>query len=407
VLRPLRRPALALMWGGLATSALGDQLFLVALTWVAVQVLGRDAGYLTAVQPATALAVALLAGHWADRVAHRALMIAADLGRAAVLCFMVVVWLAAGLPPAWLLVLAVLALAAGQTLFRPALQAALPGLVGDPAMLPAANGLFETTERIARLLGPGLVALLAAVVPLVHYVSIDVGTFLVSAGAIALTMRLRRLPHAVHRSAGVLDSMARGFRALRSHRVLGFALCTIGPGAGVWYAILFLAVPLLLARRPHGGLAEYGAVLASYGLTNILGALVVGGMRLPRRPGWLIFGGDMVLGAGLGSMGLVALLLPPGWLVPGLCAAAGFASLGGPMHDIPVAVLRQTRLPPTDQAAAMRALLAAMSLSTLLAMAAAPALFGAAGVAPSVAGGGVLIVLLGLAGVIARGRTVA
>ncbi len=406
VLRPLRQKALALLWLGLATSAIGDQLFLVALSWIAVQVLGTDAGYLTALQPATILAVALLAGHLADRVAHRALMIAADLFRALILSGLVVAWLASGRPPGWSLVVAVLALACGQALFRPALQATLPGLVGNFAQLPAANGLFETTERIARLVGPGLVAALAAFVPLVHYVTIDVATFLASALAIALTIRLRPLPpHRAPDKAPLLAGMMRGFRAMRARPVLRFALFTVGPGAGVWYAILFLAVPLLLSRRPGRGLADYGLVLASYGFTNLLTALVIGSIRLPRRVGLMVFGADVILGTGLACMGLVPLLLAERWLVPGLCAAAAFGSIGGPMHDIPVAVLRQTKLRPEDQAAAMRALLVVMSLFTLAGMVGAPALFDAAGVASVVVVGGMVVVALGAAGMAMHVRT--
>ena len=41
---------MALLWGGLSFSAVGDQLYAVALTWIAVGVLGSNAGYLGAVQ---------------------------------------------------------------------------------------------------------------------------------------------------------------------------------------------------------------------------------------------------------------------------------------------------------------------------------------------------------------------
>ncbi len=216
ILRPLRDPALALLWAGLATSAVGDQLFAVALAWVTVGVFGAAAGYLSALQAATVLAVALLAGRWADRRAHRPLMIAADLGRAAVLACVVVAWLLRGAPPAWALVAAVLALAIGQALFRPALQATIPAVVRDFAALPAANALLDTTDRIARLLGPGLVSLLAALLPLVHFVTLDVSTFLASASTLVAIGRLRALPpaEAPAQAETVWRAALRGFVAL-------------------------------------------------------------------------------------------------------------------------------------------------------------------------------------------------
>jgi len=48
IARALTLPAVALLWGGLATSSVGDQLFTVVLNWVAVERLGTAAGYLSA-----------------------------------------------------------------------------------------------------------------------------------------------------------------------------------------------------------------------------------------------------------------------------------------------------------------------------------------------------------------------
>ena len=58
---------MALLWGGLSFSAVGDQLYAVALTWIAVGVLGSNAGYLSALQAFIALLEVLFIGAWADR----------------------------------------------------------------------------------------------------------------------------------------------------------------------------------------------------------------------------------------------------------------------------------------------------------------------------------------------------
>ena len=62
--RPLRDVPIALLWGGLATSAVGDQFYAVALSWIAVAVFGAAAGYLTALKAATVLVTALGSGRW-------------------------------------------------------------------------------------------------------------------------------------------------------------------------------------------------------------------------------------------------------------------------------------------------------------------------------------------------------
>lgn len=108
----------------------------------------------------------LLAERWADRLDRRRAMAGA-----------------AG-PVA-----AIVVLSAGEAVLRPALAALLP----DRDSLPAADALFDITERTARLLGPGLVGLLGGVIPIVHFFTLDAATFLVSAGAV-LCIEPRAVP---------------------------------------------------------------------------------------------------------------------------------------------------------------------------------------------------------------------
>ena len=398
---------MALLWAALATSAIGDQIFLVALSWVAVASLGTQAGYLTALQPATILMVALFVGRAADRIEPRGMMVAADLLRAAVLAALVAAWIWRGQPPAWALVAAVLALAAGHALFRPALQAAIPPLVGHPSLLPATNALLDSTERIARLLGPGLVGLLGAALPAVHFVTFDIATFVLSAAAVSVIRLRRKLARPALSGAppSLRDSLLQGLRAVRGQPILMFALlCNSAPVAGIWWAAMFLAVPLVLGTTPRG-LASFGLVISAYGSTNLLATLLFGGLALPRRPGWLLFGADVVLGGGIVAMGLAARLLPDAWLVPGLCAGAAFGAVGGPMADIPTAVLRQTRLALADQAAAMRAWLVATNLGTLVCLALAPLVFASFGVPAAMVAGGLIMTGCGVAGLLRHHAT--
>ena len=408
LLRPLADPALALLWAGLATSAVGDQLFAVVLTWVAVGAFGTAAGYLSGLQAAVLIAVTLAAGGWADRRGQLAVMIGADLARAGVLLVTVVAWSVAGQPPGWSLVACVLALAAGMALFRLALQTALPHLAREAAMLPAANALLDTTERIARLLGPGLIGLLTALLPLVHLVTLDAATFLLSAAAVAVIARLRPAPPPPARRESAVAAVRRGFAAVRRHGLLRFVLGVTGVVNGSWYAAYFLGLPLLIERGgitgPGGsGIAAYGLVISAYGSTNLLGTLVVGNLPMPRRPARLIFAGNCLGGAGVLLLGGSALLLPPAWQLAGFCAAAAIGAGGGPMQDIMVATLRQTELPRADIAGAVRAFILVNNLGLLLTLAIAPSLFDALGVASSVLLCGAAYVGVGIAGLLRFG----
>ncbi len=389
LLRPLRTREMALLWGGLSLSAIGDQLYTLTLSWVAVAVFGPAAGYLTALQAAVVLLAALGLGRWADRWPAQTNLIAADLVRMAVLLGLVAAWLALGRPAALPLIVAIVVLAAGQAVFQPALQLVLPGLVPDRAQLPAANALLDATDRSARLLGPGLVAALAGGLPTVHFVSLDALSFGLSAIALTLIRRRRRID-AVRPPANetVREAMTRGVRAMAAHPLLGYVLRTTAINNGAWYTAYYLAVPLLIERTgiagPGGtGLGAFGLVIAAYGCTNLLATLVLGGRPMPLQPQRQMFVGGVITGLGTGLM-IAVPLLPPGLRLPGLAACAALAAFGGPMKDIPVAVLRQTRLPAADLAAGVRAYIAANSAGMLVAMLLAPLAlggFGAAGTA--------------------------
>lgn len=241
LLRPLRTREVTLLWGGLSLSAVGDQLYAVALSWIAVSVFGPAAGYLTALQAAVVLLAALGIGRWADRWDAQVSLIGADLVRATALALLVTTWLLRGGPEALPLVAAVVVLAAGQAVFQPALQVVLPRLVPEAALLPAANALMDATDRSARLLGPGLVALLAGLLPSVHFLTLDAVSFLLSASAVLLIRRRRRLERAAPRQAeSVWQGIVRGARAMTAHPLLGYVLRTTALVNGAWYSAYFL-----------------------------------------------------------------------------------------------------------------------------------------------------------------------
>ncbi len=408
MLRAVRDPAIGRLWAALALSALADQSFTVVLSWVAVGAFGAAAGYLAVLQGAIAMAVVMGLGHLADRVAPLRLMGVTLLLRAAALGAVVAAWVWAGQPVGWVLVLAVAVLAAGMALFRPALQGALPGLARDPTLLAPANALLDTTDRIARLLGPGLLGLVAGLVPLAAVVGLEMAAFV--AAAVVVAGLARRFPVAPARAEreGMATAVARGFAAVRRHELLFLLLIMTAPMNGAWYAAMFLGTPLIieaagLTAGGGSGLAAFGLVFATYGGANLAATLVVGNLGQPRRPGVVILLGYAVLGAGIVGMGVAALLLPPDWLLPGLMAGAALSGAGAPMMDVPTATLRQTVLARADIPAAVRAFMVVNQLGLLGVLAVAPMLFERVGPAMGVALCGGVITLQGV-WTLARGR---
>ncbi len=403
ILHPLARRSVALLWGGLALSAVGDQLFNVVLGWLAVSIFGTNAGLIPAIQAAVMLATALLVGRVADSIAHRAAMISADLLRAAVLGLTVALWLALGQPPAWMLVACVLALAIGNAFFRPALMALVPSLAST-AELPATNALIDTTERIARLLGPGLIGMLGAALALVHFVTMDVATFLISATAVALLPRGPAVEPRVGRQS-LWESLARGFVAVRRDPLLSLVLSVSGIINGAWYTAYFIGLPLMLVQGGvAGGIGAFGTVISAYGVTNLITTLIVGSRQVSTRPGRMIFGGNLFLGNGMVLLGMAGWVLPTHSLLMGFVGAALLSAIGGPMQDITVATLRQTVLKRSDIAAGTRAFVVVNQAGLLLALLASPLLFDVIGVAQTVVLCGVSVLVVCAVGLFRFGR---
>src|SRR5205085_409838 len=76
------------LWSGQAISQIGSRITRDGLPYAAVLTLGAtplQMGILTGAGAAVVLIFGLFAGAWADRLRRRPMMIAADLGRAAVL----------------------------------------------------------------------------------------------------------------------------------------------------------------------------------------------------------------------------------------------------------------------------------------------------------------------------------
>ena len=67
VLRPLKDPAVATVWSGLAASTIGEDLFRVAVVWIAAEQIGNAAGYVNAAQYGAMLVVGLVGASLFDR----------------------------------------------------------------------------------------------------------------------------------------------------------------------------------------------------------------------------------------------------------------------------------------------------------------------------------------------------
>lgn len=292
---PLAVPAYRWLFTGQLVSAIGDQLFPIAVVALVVT-RGGDAGELGLVLAARFAALvlfAVLGGVWADRLPRVLMMRAADLLRLGAVTGLAVAAATAD-PPTMVLAALVFVVGAGEAFFRPAYGALLPTVL--PARdLPAGNALSEASQYVAQVAGPGLAgALLLIAGPGVVF-ALDALTF-----AVSLATLLRVAEPEQHRAVRrrLHREIAEGIAVVRQRRWIAAVLAMASVQLLFALAPATVLLPLLV-RDSGASPSAYGLVLAVGALGGLLGAFVAGRWR-PAHPG---------------QAGLLALL---GWTAPPL-----------------------------------------------------------------------------------------
>ncbi|MBL6618678.1 MAG: hypothetical protein ISP49_12325 [Reyranella sp.] len=406
VLRPLRDPAVATVWSGLAASTIGEDVFRVAVVWIAAGQIGNAAGYVNAAQYGAMLVVGLLGASLFDRWRADRAMIGAKYVSAVLALMPVVGFYVWGISIP-LLVLSVMGLAAMRMVFTPALQSAVPVLVKDREALQAINGLFDATFRLARLIGPVLAAVLNALLPVIHFLSVTAVGFVASAVAVwAVRDRVVDPANKPRRGRGgwrgAWDALLDGARLMMSEPTTGALLMVNAVANGPWSVALQLAIALMVVEHdPHlfgfHGLTALGLIIGTTGVGDVAGNLIAGSVRF-RRPLSTMFLGYVAMGTGFVLMALAAWGLPNPYKLPGMMLSGMVAGLGGPFFFIPMITRMQTTFRGAEIARVFRLRLAVMAGSMLVFNLGATPLFDLIGPTHTEFYLGLLLLGLGLGG---------
>ncbi len=278
----LRRPTLRLVWGGQVASVVGDRLYGVALIWTALRLTGSPSAVavVSIADTAPFLLASTVSGWVADRGDGLRLTRGVDVARAGVVATIPALYLSGHLNLLALTAVAA-ALSGLEAFFLPALQASLPRLVEPAGQTPMVS-LLDSTDRLGRILGPGLVGLLAAL-PEVHLFTIDSVSFLISAACLTVV-----LPHVPPRNdakgpqptSGRMLELLAGWQRTLQTTVLRDALILRGVCNLAWPAFT-LAVPFLVAHRYQHGIGGYGLTLGMFGAGNLLGTALAARINEP------------------------------------------------------------------------------------------------------------------------------
>lgn len=267
-------PAFRWLFTGQLVSALGDQLFPVAVAALVVARGGSASqlGLVLAARFAALVLFALLGGVWADRLPRVGVLKAADALRlVAVGGLSVLAASSSGVPPVPALAAMVFVVGAGEAFFRPALGALLPTVL-PVDVLGSGNALNNITQHIALVAGPGLAGLALLVVGPPALFVLDAITFGVS---LVTLFRVQEPPHEPAPRRRVVAEMAEGMVAVRQRPWIGAVLVMATLQLLFFVAPCNVLLPVVLHER-GAPTSAYGLVLALGATGGLLGAFVAG-----------------------------------------------------------------------------------------------------------------------------------
>lgn len=262
------------LWIAQTLSLIGGQVTYLALPLTAalsLQATPGEMGLLTAMSALPSLVIGLFAGEVVDRRARRPILVAADIGRAALLATIPLAWTMGQLSMPLLYLVALLG-GACALFFEVAYQAFVPVLLARQRLV-AGNSLLELSRSASEVIGPtlggGLIQLLKA--PLA--IAVDAASFLVSAFLIARIETREPLPANAAGETSYWQSAMSGLRYVwRSTplRALAFSLAAIGLCNAMIEAVAILYLTRAIGLQP----GILGVVFAVGSVGFIIGALL-------------------------------------------------------------------------------------------------------------------------------------
>lgn len=340
MLDTLRQRNFALLWLGGLISTMGDWVLNVGLP-IYAYLLTRSVLVLSISVLLTSIPNILfgsIAGVFVDRWDRKRTMVIVNLLLALGLLPLLFVRSADRI---WIIYLVALVESSLEQFSTPAENALLPTLVGE-AHLVQANALNSVTSNLARLIGPALGGLIAAVFALNGIVLTDAVSFVVAALLIGLIgvaakpsteAQISQMVAVVKSAGHFWDEWVDGLRVIRSQRTLSvlltmYAIIMLGEGV---MSVLF---PVFVYRVLHGEALQIGQLMSAQAIGGLLGGLLLGwlaqlgwlGQRMMSR--WSI--GLFSIAFGVGDLFIFnsPAFFPFYWVSIGLFIVVGVISIG-------------------------------------------------------------------------------
>lgn len=351
--RALQHRDFRLLWTGLAVSAIGTWMQIVALSLLVLQLMHGSAialGALSLVQAGSFLLLAFVGGSFADRFDKRRLLLFTQslmMGFALLLGVLT----ATGAIRFWMILLIAFGSSATLSFDQPSRNALIASLVPEENLMNAVS-LQSAVFNGASVLGPALAGLTLTRIGYSGNFFLNAASFLAVLAAL-LSLRSSTTHGTAKPRLRLLDSLREAIRYIRKDEVLPSvvpaygALLFFGPSAA-------LALPLFTKEVLRTGPTQLGVLFSAIGAGTVVGALIIASLDDITHKARLVYGSILVWMVALALFGLSESLrvsVPALFFMGASQNAAGATTI----------TLLQTRVPPDMRGRAM-------SLNTLLIM---------------------------------------
>jgi MFS family permease len=338
-----RHPDFLKLWSAETVSQVGSQVTGLALPLVAIITLDVGAfevALLGVIQFAPFILVSLPAGVWVDRVPRRPILIAGDLGRAALLATIPIAYAADALT-IWQLYVVGFAFGVLTVFFDVAYQSYLPALV-ERDQLVDGNSKLEISRSGAQLAGPALAGVLIQALKAPLAILVDAISFLVS-GLFVLAIRKREDVPAREPGRSPLHGMraelSEGLRYVLGQRYLRWIAASTATFN--FFGNVMGAIFLVYAVRQLGlGAGTIGVIFAIGNVGYLLGAITAN-----RIAGKIGVGPAIVGGAATGLATLLIPLAPESSPIPFLIVSGVITGFGVVVYNVTQLSFRQAITP--------------------------------------------------------------
>ncbi|MEU8985326.1 MFS transporter [Streptomyces sp. NPDC048558] len=302
--RAAHRDPNVLRWlGAYASSAVGDNVYYLALSWAAVQSgTPAQAGLVTALSAVPRAVLMLGGGVIADRFGPRRVLISSDAVRcAAVLA--VAVLLLVGRPGLWPLAVLALVFGAVDAVMMPALGA-LPTRITGRGQLARVHGMRSLAVRLANVVGAPLGGLGVALGGTAGAFGLA-GLLFAASLPLLIALRVAKQPaDDAHARGSAWSDLTGGLRHIRGHRVLLPLIVVIALSDLGFVGPLNVGLTLLADERGWGA-GGVGWVLAGFGTGAGAASLLLTARGRVPRAGLVLSVSGVVSAAAIGSLAFV------------------------------------------------------------------------------------------------------